>query len=327
MCRPTQRGDRRSHRAKRPRPTPVANSCSRRQSCKSTTGPAPLERRGHSAVVAENGREALTAMDKHKFDLVLMDVQMPEMGGLEATRAIREKEQATGQHVPIIAMTAHAMQGDRERCSRREWTDTSPSRWTLRYSNKRWKSMASPQSATEPETAAPINKDAVDADALLERFSGDQKLVRTLVKAFHGDCPGMISRIRRASTARSAAALADAAHAFKGAVGNFGDSVGFETAREIEKLARQGKLDGTRELCQRLEEYGGLSTGTLGSSAREEENKKERPLPAIPAEEKMTRILVADDDRTLACYFPRHFALRNLHDLCGRWRRSTEENE
>src|SRR6202044_1211706 len=75
-----------------------------------------LERRGHSAVVAENGREALSAIEKHKFDLVLMDVQMPEMGGLEATRAIREREKSTGGHLPVVAMTAHAMQGDRERC-------------------------------------------------------------------------------------------------------------------------------------------------------------------------------------------------------------------
>ncbi len=129
-------------------------------------------------------------MDKHKFDLVLMDVQMPEMGGLEATRAIREKEKATGQHVPIIAMTAHAMQGDRERCLEAGMDGYLSKPLDPKVFQQTVESMASPQSATEPETAAPINKDAVDADALLERFSGDQKLVRTLVKAFHGDCPG-----------------------------------------------------------------------------------------------------------------------------------------
>src|SRR5579863_2212764 len=75
-----------------------------------------IERRGHSVIVAENGRQAIEALERHKFDLVLMDVQMPEMGGLEATRIIREKEKASGQHLPIIAMTAHAMQGDREQC-------------------------------------------------------------------------------------------------------------------------------------------------------------------------------------------------------------------
>jgi PAS domain S-box-containing protein len=75
-----------------------------------------LEKRGHAVVVASNGIEALAALEKERFDLVLMDVQMPEMGGFEATAAIREKERTSGTHIPIIAMTAHAMKGDRERC-------------------------------------------------------------------------------------------------------------------------------------------------------------------------------------------------------------------
>jgi PAS domain S-box-containing protein len=75
-----------------------------------------LEKRGHRVVVASNGREALDALEKGKFDLVLMDVQMPEMDGLEATAGIREKEKSSGLHQPIIALTAHAMKGDREKC-------------------------------------------------------------------------------------------------------------------------------------------------------------------------------------------------------------------
>ncbi len=75
-----------------------------------------LEKQGHTVAVANNGKEALAALERQPFDLVLMDVEMPEMGGLEATTAIRRKEQETGRHVPIIAMTAHAMKGDRERC-------------------------------------------------------------------------------------------------------------------------------------------------------------------------------------------------------------------
>jgi len=75
-----------------------------------------LEKRGHSVAVACNGREALIALEKEKFDLIFMDVQMPEMDGLEATAAIREKEKSTGLHLPIIALTAHAMKGDREQC-------------------------------------------------------------------------------------------------------------------------------------------------------------------------------------------------------------------
>jgi CheY-like chemotaxis protein len=75
-----------------------------------------LEKRGHRVVVASNGREALEALERHKFDLVLMDVQMPELDGLETTAAIRQKERTTGLHQPVIALTAHAMKGDREKC-------------------------------------------------------------------------------------------------------------------------------------------------------------------------------------------------------------------
>jgi PAS domain S-box-containing protein len=75
-----------------------------------------LERHGHSVIVANHGREALAAFDSGKFDLVLMDVQMPEMDGFEATAAIRGREEETGRHIPIVAMTAHAMKGDRQRC-------------------------------------------------------------------------------------------------------------------------------------------------------------------------------------------------------------------
>jgi len=75
-----------------------------------------LQKRGHQVTVAANGREALDALANGDFDLVLMDVQMPEMGGLEATVAIRQQEEATGRHIPIVALTAHAMKGDEERC-------------------------------------------------------------------------------------------------------------------------------------------------------------------------------------------------------------------
>jgi len=75
-----------------------------------------LEKRGHEVTVAGNGGEALEALDKQAFDLVLMDVQMPEMDGLQATAVIRRGEMKSGKHIPIIAMTAHAMAGDKERC-------------------------------------------------------------------------------------------------------------------------------------------------------------------------------------------------------------------
>ena len=75
-----------------------------------------LEKRGHETIITATGREAIEAWEEEGFDLILMDVEMPEMDGLEATQAIREKERISGGHVPIIGLTAHAMKGDRERC-------------------------------------------------------------------------------------------------------------------------------------------------------------------------------------------------------------------
>jgi CheY-like chemotaxis protein len=75
-----------------------------------------MEKRGYTVVIANDGHQALAALDKEPFDVVLMDVQMPGMDGLEVTKALREKEKTTGSHLRIVAMTAHAMQGDRERC-------------------------------------------------------------------------------------------------------------------------------------------------------------------------------------------------------------------
>jgi CheY-like chemotaxis protein len=75
-----------------------------------------LEKHGHTILVASTGREVLAALAQQSVDLVLMDVQMPEMDGLEATAVIREQERQRGGHLPIIALTAHAMKGDQERC-------------------------------------------------------------------------------------------------------------------------------------------------------------------------------------------------------------------
>ncbi len=95
---------------------PFADSSGRRQPGQPEVATALLESHGHKVVVVANGREAVATLRSQPFDLVLMDVQMPEMDGLEATEAIRARERQTGGHIPIIAMTAHAAAGDRERC-------------------------------------------------------------------------------------------------------------------------------------------------------------------------------------------------------------------
>jgi PAS domain S-box-containing protein len=220
-----------------------------------------LERRGHSVIVAENGRQALAAIEKHKFDLVLMDVQMPEMGGIEATQAIREREKSTGAHLPIVAMTAHAMRGDRERCIEAGMDNYLAKPLDPRTFLQTVESMGSAeipkqtqQQVEQAEKTGSPASGALNQSALLARFNGNHKLLRTLVKTFLEDCPKMMARIRKAVTARDAPALADAAHALKGSVGNFGPSAPFETARRMEISARQGTLEGSWEAYATLED-------------------------------------------------------------------------
>ena len=218
-----------------------------------------LERRGHSAIVAENGKQAIAALEKHKFDLVVMDVQMPEMGGIEATEEIRRKEKSNGGHIPIFAMTAHAMPGDRERCLAAGMDGYIPKPIDPKLFTQVIETGALPPSETavggHTKPADQMKTEGtIDAEKLLARFDGNRKLLGSLIGTFQHDCPKMMAKIRGGLSARDPRALAEAAHALKGSVGNFGPSRAFETAREIEKTGREGKLDGAWELYATLED-------------------------------------------------------------------------
>ncbi|MGA7839309.1 MAG: response regulator [Candidatus Acidiferrales bacterium] len=248
-----------------------------------------LERRGHSVIVAENGKQALTAIERHKFDLVLMDVQMPEMGGLEATQLIRENEKATGEHLPILAMTAHAMQGDRERCiaAGMDGYLAKPIDPKSFFQTVEGISQRAAQGETTAKEAVGReqggdDRRSLDAKALLEWFSGNRKLLRDIVKTFRDDCPRMMSRIRSALAANDANLLAEGAHALKGSVGNFGPTAALEATREMEKIARQGKLDGAWELYATLEDEIALLLPALHAigAQKRASRRKSRPQHA-----------------------------------------------
>ena len=214
-----------------------------------------LESRGHAVSVAENGRQALSMTEKHKFDLVLMDVQMPEMGGLEATQAIREREKESKTHIPIIAMTAHAMRGDREKCLAAGMDayvakPLDPKGFLQTVEDVARHGVSTSDRPEQP----PPGTSELDGTALLQRFNGNRKLLRSLVRIFRADCPKMMVRIRKAITSHDAGALADAAHALKGSVGNFGPTAAFEKARQIELSAREGVLDGSWKMYAALED-------------------------------------------------------------------------
>jgi two-component system sensor histidine kinase/response regulator len=186
---------------------------------------ATLEKRGHSVVVASDGRQAVAATEKEPFDVVLMDVQMPEMDGLEATSVIREREKSTGKHLPIIAMTAHAMKQDRERClaagmdafiskpvEPRELFKAIAQRLPDRY-------VAAPAAPVSGESDG--QEKILDASALLARVDGDKELLGQFVDVFVEEFPNDLSSIRHAIEKIDSDAIEEAAHSLKAAVGIF----------------------------------------------------------------------------------------------------------
>jgi PAS domain S-box-containing protein len=192
-----------------------------------------LERQGHAVVVAGNGREAVAALEADRFDVVLMDVQMPEMGGLEATQAVRAREAAVGRHTPIIAMTAHAMKGDRERCLEAGMDDyvSKPVRAQDLYDAL---GRVAPQGPPEPET--------IDRAELLDRVGGDEELMREIVGVFLDSCPGQFAELRQAVERRDARVVHRLAHTLKGSVGQFGARSAHDAAVRLELIGKSGDL-------------------------------------------------------------------------------------
>jgi two-component system sensor histidine kinase/response regulator len=216
-----------------------------------------LERAGHQATVAENGRKVLALLETGTFDVVLMDVQMPEMDGFEATRAIREREQARGGHLPIVAVTAHAMKGDAERClaagmdaylakplEPRELASVIAG--VLRGAAP---GAAAPPPAPVPAPAAEV----VDEARLLERVGGNRKALADLVRIFRADWPKQVARLREAVRQDDAAALRASAHALKGSVANFAAPVATEAALRLQKMGEAGRLAGAAGALEHLE--------------------------------------------------------------------------
>ena len=212
-----------------------------------------LEKLGHRVTVVSSGREAVSAVQSDKFDLVAMDVQMPAMDGLEATAAIRSWERTTGTHIPIIAMTAHAMKGDRERCLEAGMDG---------YTSKpiRIKELAQVISELAPTTSkkAPASKhdearSVIDHAALLEGFDGSRSLLKKTVRLFLADYPQRVEEIKQSIRRGDAIALARAAHALKGSVGNFAANDAFAIAQRLENMGNNGQLDTAGEECVALE--------------------------------------------------------------------------
>jgi len=217
-----------------------------------------LRKRGHVVVPVGNGRLALDAVAQGEFDLVLMDVQMPEMSGLEAIAAIRRTELNTGRHLPIIALTANAMKGDREACLA-EGADgylSKPLNVTELIELIESLTTASPNEGTndavlERTTSGRIltsgtsqGQPPIDMHDLLERVEGDKALVLELMQLFREQYPRILAEIRRCVAAGDSAGLHRAAHSFKGACANLGARRAMNSAFVLERMGRDAQLDG-----------------------------------------------------------------------------------
>ncbi len=200
-----------------------------------------MEKRGHKVVVANNGREALAELDAQPFDLVLMDVQMPEMDGFETTAAIREREKATGAHLPIIAMTAHAMKGDRERCLAAGMDDyVAKPLNAQKLFDAITALVPRPTEAPAPETAPDGEdpEDVWDFDDALARVDGDEELLGELIGLFLADLPRWLSEIAGAVAAQDGGALEHAAHSLKGSARSLSAGACAEAAFALESRGR-----------------------------------------------------------------------------------------
>jgi signal transduction histidine kinase/CheY-like chemotaxis protein len=209
---------------------------------------ALLHRRGHVVTVAENGQAAVDHVERQRFDLVLMDVQMPVMGGFEATRIIRERERASGGHLPIVALTARAMNGDRELCLAAGMDQylAKPLRAADLYATVDALGAAAP----EPEPAANGHADAdrhPGAEALLERFLGDRSLLQAVAETFIDHLPVLLADVDAAVAARDLQAVQRAAHSLKGSAGNFGYAPAFDAALHLERLGHAGASESVPE--------------------------------------------------------------------------------
>jgi CheY-like chemotaxis protein len=213
-----------------------------------------LERMGHSVSVAANGKRAIETLENGEFDLVLMDVQMPEMDGLEATRLIRESEKTTGSHVPIMAMTAYAMKEDEARCLEAGmdgYVSKPIDTQGLFETIENLFEAAGGRDKAQP--ASSKGGKVIDRRAILDRVGGDTELLTEIASLFLEDCPKLLSEIRQAFQQGDLEHLEKAAHALKGSVSNFGADAAVEAALRVESMGRSRDLTEAPQAIVRLE--------------------------------------------------------------------------
>jgi len=216
-----------------------------------------LEKYGNTVVAVENGQEALASIERESFDLVIMDVQMPVMDGLEAIRTVRLKEQTSGLHLPIIALTAHAMKGDRERCLAAGADEylTKPIRaaeFFAALGRIKAGSAAPSSSLAAPAPPPSTSRTAIDLEQALHRV-GDQETLEELARLFIEECPKLMDQIRQSLAKSDGAALERFAHSLQGSSASLGAPGISRASLELQELARSGHWIAARTVFVGLE--------------------------------------------------------------------------
>jgi hypothetical protein len=236
-----------------------------------------LERQGHEVVAVENGAEALDRFANERFDAVILDEEMPVMGGLEAVREIRKREAATGLRMPAILVTGNATDAARER-SRAAGFDAHIAKpfdddelfHTLVDLSRA--APTDPVAHAEKQAAGPAE---LDERELLRRVGGNPKMLRDVAKIFAQDTPKRMSAMRKAMARNDAPALATAAHALRGSVAMLGGVEIADVLRKVETLGRAGQvaeagkilasIEGTLSAFgNRIAEIAGTGSGSAG---------------------------------------------------------------
>jgi CheY-like chemotaxis protein len=218
---------------------------------------ALLQKRGHTVTVANNGREAVDAIEREDFDVVLMDVAMPELGGFEATALVREREKGTGRRLPIVAVTAHAMKGDRDQC-----LEAGMDAYLAKPLQER-ELCALLATMFPPDEEAEDGPAPFDETVALGNAGGDPTLCRELAQLFVTESAKLLTQLGEAIALRDSTTVHRVAHTLKGATLTFAAADAQEAAHALEKMGRAGTWDGVEEVWGTLKREIGRLVGAL----------------------------------------------------------------
>jgi len=216
-----------------------------------------LEKSGHCVCSVGNGREAIAAFDREQFDVVIMDIRMPVMSGLEAAAAIRDREKNSDLHTPILAMTAYASEESRQKCyeSGMDGCLVKPITASQLYAaiDKVLMTTAQERVSQEASLEESSKETSIDTDALMRRVRNDAKLLGNMITRFRDTYPDMLSDIRRAIADQDVQRVKDTAHKLKGAVGNFSAWTPYEAVLRLEEMGKAGDLVKAEAACDTVQ--------------------------------------------------------------------------